>query len=209
VADLVRRARGATVIAVDTCEPDLQPAEAPAETAEVGPRSGSLPEGAAPPLRPTFAEILSAPRIILWDRPVAKEEVLRSLAARIAGEAAPEEAEALFGAIMERERLGSTFYNEGVAFPHVRLPGRAQSLIALGLTRGGVLDVATEKPIEEVFLILSPSETPDAQVHLLGLTSRAAQDRHLLQNLRSITTREEALRLILDWESPSEGQAAD
>ena len=108
---------------------------------------------------------------------------------------------------MERERQGSTFYNEGVAFPHVRLPGRAKPLIALGLTRQGVSDVAAEKPIEQVFLILTPAETPDAQVRLLGLTSRAAQDRHLLHSLRSAATPEEALRAILDWEFPGETPA--
>jgi mannitol/fructose-specific phosphotransferase system IIA component (Ntr-type) len=136
-----------------------------------------------------------------------KEEVLRSLAALIAAEGKPEDSAILFDAIMERERQGSTFYNEGVAFPHIRLPGRAKSLIALGLTRQGVSDVAAEKPIEQVFLILTPAETPDAQVRLLGLTSRAAQDRHLLQNLRSAATPEEALRAILDWEFPGETPA--
>jgi two-component system sensor histidine kinase KdpD len=73
--------------------------------------------------------------------------------------------------------------------------------VALGLTKEGVSDVATDKPIELVFLILSPAEAPETQVKLLGLTSRAAQSRHLMQALRSAMTSEEALRAIQEWEA--------
>ncbi len=61
--------------------------------------------------------------------------------------------------------------------------------------------MATDKPIEIVFLILSPAEDPDIQVKLLGLASRAAQNRHLMQALRSAVTPEEALGAIQEWET--------
>ena len=66
--------------------------------------------------------------------------------------------------------------------------------------------MATDKPIEIVFLILSPAEAPDTQVKLLGLASRAAQNRHLMQALRSVRSPEDALKIIKDWERP-EAQA--
>jgi len=66
----------------------------------------------------------------------------------------------LLNAIVEREKQGSTFFNEGAAFPHARIDGLANSVISLGLTRQGVSDEPTEKPIELVFLILSPAESP-------------------------------------------------
>jgi mannitol/fructose-specific phosphotransferase system IIA component (Ntr-type) len=109
---------------------------------------------------------------------------------------------AILDGVMKREEQGLTFFNEGVAFPHVRVEGLAAPIVALGLTRGGVTDVSTEKPVEIVFLILSPAETPDVQVQILGLVSRAGQNRHLLQRLASTQTPEEALETIRDWESP-------
>jgi mannitol/fructose-specific phosphotransferase system IIA component (Ntr-type) len=115
-----------------------------------------------------------------------------------------EDVEALIRAIMRREEQGSTFFNEGVAFPHVRIDGLAAPAIAIGLTKQGVGDVSTEKPIEIVFLILSPAQTPDAQVQILGLCSRAAQSRHLLQNLRASRTPEEAMKAICFWETGHE-----
>ena len=97
--------------------------------------------------------------------------------------------------------MGSTFLNEGVAFPHVRLQGLAAPLVSLGLTKQGVADVSTEKPVELVFLILSAAELPDQQVQVLSLAGRAAQDRHLLQSLKAVPTSAEALACIREWES--------
>ena len=89
-----------------------------------------------------------------------------------------------------------------MAFPHARINGLTTPVVALGLTRKGVSDVLTEKPIEIVFLILSPAQTPDIQVKVLGLTSRAAQNRQLLQSLKSAQTPEEVLTAIRNWETP-------
>ncbi|MCK7492034.1 MAG: PTS sugar transporter subunit IIA [Comamonadaceae bacterium] len=117
-------------------------------------------------------------------------------------EAGHEAADSLLEAIDRREAQGSTFLNEGVAFPHVRIQGLSAPFMALGLPRAGVSDVATDKPIEIVFLILTPLETPDVQVKLLGLASRAAQNRYLMQVLRSVRTPAEAIGAIRDWETP-------
>jgi two-component system, OmpR family, sensor histidine kinase KdpD len=204
VDGLIRNARGITVIVLDTCEdlpesvrpqPEIPEEESPsaAPTAGVG-----LPSAD----RPLLGLRLSARRVLIQDTAVEKEAVLRKMAAAAIRDAPGQDAEALFASIMKREAQGSTFFNEGVAFPHVRVEGLAEPVIVLGLTREGVIDVATDKPIETIFLILSPADAPDVQVRLLGLASRAAQSRHLMQKLRSVRTAEEALQAIRDWESP-------
>jgi two-component system, OmpR family, sensor histidine kinase KdpD len=126
--------------------------------------------------------------------------VLRTLTEALVKDSGVSNLEALLSNILEREEQGSTFFNEGVAFPHVRLNGLNTPVVALGLTRQGVSDVSTERPIEIVFLILSPAETPEIQVQILGLASHAAQNRHLLQSLRSAQSPQEAMRRICDWE---------
>jgi two-component system sensor histidine kinase KdpD len=72
--------------------------------------------------------------------------------------------------------------------------------VAIGLTRGGVSDVSTEKPIECVFLIFSPADIPDEQIQILGLASKAALDRQLMETLRSARTPGEAYQAIQAWE---------
>jgi mannitol/fructose-specific phosphotransferase system IIA component (Ntr-type) len=151
--------------------------------------------------------LLSSERIVIWKEPVGKEVVLRRLVERIGlgdGDYDPVE---LLNAILERERQGSTFFNEGAAFPHARIDGLASSVISLGLTRQGVLDEPTEKPVELVFLILSPAENPDEQIKILALASRASQDRHFRQNLQSCRTPEEVMTAVRDW-GWKEGQRA-
>jgi two-component system sensor histidine kinase KdpD len=138
---------------------------------------------------------------VIWETAVEKETVLKALASTLGKNAGIDAGERLFESIMEREAQGSTFFNEGVAFPHVRVEGLAAPVIAVGLTREGVIDVATDKPIEIVFLILSPAQAPDTQVKLLGLASRASQNRTLMQALRSVRTPEEAWRAMRDWEA--------
>jgi two-component system sensor histidine kinase KdpD len=203
VEDLIRNARGITVIVVDPSE--ASPAAAPLmpEFPEEGPPRAPDERAEIPPVdRPRLRLLTSPRRIVIWDRPVEKETVLRTLASIVREDAGPGPAEGVLEAVLEREAQGSTFFNEGVAFPHVRLEGLTAPLVALGLTREGIVDVATDKPVEMVFLILSPVQSPGTQVQLLGLAGRAAQNRALTRALRSVRTPEEAMRAIVDWEAP-------
>ena len=201
VEDLIAGCHNVTVIVIDTCEAPPgavrpQP-EIPEEASPVPPAGGP---GPSPADRPRLSLLTSRERIVIWETAVEKETVLRTLASTVQRGAGTEAAESMFESIMKREAQGSTFFNEGVAFPHVRVEGLAAPVIALGLIREGIIDVATDKPIEIVFLILSPAETPDIQVKLLGLASRASQNRSLMQALRSARSPEEAMRAISDWE---------
>jgi mannitol/fructose-specific phosphotransferase system IIA component (Ntr-type) len=126
------------------------------------------------------------------------------LAEAIEKDSGIDDVEALFQALKKREEQGSTFFNEGVAFPHVRFDGLTTPVVAVGLTKQGVSDVSTEIPIELVFLIFSPAQNPDTQVQILGLVSRAGQNRLLLQSLRSVQTPQEAMKVIFDWETSNE-----
>jgi len=198
VEDLIKNVKGITITVLDTCEDLPVYEQPPPEIAEEGPAAGAEALSAD---RYLLSQWLSLERIMIWDTAVDKETVLRTLASNIGNKAGIQDPEALFESIMKREAQGSTFFNEGVAFPHVRVEGLAAPVVALALTREGVIDVATDKPIEIVFLILSPAQAPETQVKLLGLASRASQNRSLMQALRSVRTPEEAIRAIRDWEA--------
>jgi two-component system sensor histidine kinase KdpD len=205
VKNLIRHAREVTLIILDTREEEPLATRPPFEISEEKPTAVILSQTAdQSPDRLVLSRLLSPRRIVTWDKPVQKEVVLRTLAETIGKDDETEDVEALIRAIMRREEQGSTFFNEGVAFPHVRTPSQTIPLVALGIIRQGISDVSTDKPIELVFLILSPAQTPDTQVQILGLASRAGQSRHLLQALRSARTPEEAIQVITDWEMPNE-----
>jgi two-component system sensor histidine kinase KdpD len=205
VNDLIKNASGVTVIVLDTHEEEPSATRYPIEKPKKRVPITTGPEPATfPPTRLELSQLLSAQRILIWDHPVLKEMVLRTLTEALAKDSGVGNLETLLSKILEREEQGSTFFNEGVAFPHVRVNGLNTPVIALGLTRQGVSDVSTDKPIEIVFLIISPAEAPEIQGQILGLASHAAQNRHLFQSLRSARSPQEAMRRICDWEAPND-----
>ena len=145
-------------------------------------------------------QLLDSQRILIWDQPVSKEMILQKLVEVAANHKEIGDPENILKEVLKREEQGSTFFNEGAAFPHARINGLSSPIVALGLPRQGVEDITTARPIEIIFLILSPSHSPDIQVKVLGLAARAAQNRQLLQTLRSASTPEEVLAAIRTWE---------
>jgi two-component system sensor histidine kinase KdpD len=201
--NLIKKALGITVIILDTSEEKPRTTMARKEVPETPPAISILSESKSPSQDQLMLNQLIAPqRIIIWDQPALKEAILQNLVKVAAKSDRIGDPETLLKEVLKREEQGSTFFNEGVAFPHARINGLTAPIVALGLTRKGVSDVLTEKPIEIVFLILSPAQTPEIQVKVLGLTSRAAQNRQLLQSLKSAQTPEEVLTVIRNWETP-------
>ena len=209
VNDLIKNASGVTVIVLDTREEEPSATRYPTEISKETLRITTEPGAAVfPPTRLKLSQLLSLQRILIWDRPVLRELVLRTLTEALAKDSGVGNLETLLSDVLDREEQGSTFFNEGVAFPHVRVKGLNTAVIALGLTRQGVSDVSTDKPIEIVFLIISSAEAPEIQGQVLGLASHAAQNRHLFQILRSVRTPEEAMRTIRDWEVTNDSKSS-
>ncbi|HYA12855.1 MAG TPA: PTS sugar transporter subunit IIA [Syntrophales bacterium] len=197
---LIHDARGVNVTVLDTQEPEAAvpiPVEAKIIQEEAVPSVSTETGGTG------LSQFISRESIVIWDTPVAKDDLLRILAEAARCSNNINQRLKGFDAIRKKEEEASTFFNEGVAFPHARIEGLKRSCVALGLTRGGVPDVVTEKPIECVFLIFSPADIPDEQLQILALASKAAQDRHLMDNMRSAKTPAEAYTAIQDWEAVS------
>lgn len=204
IADrLLQETKGVTIVVLDTRTPELVSLPPHEEIAiEELPSVPPLPS--PEPGRVTLSRFVPPGGIIISDEPVTKYDILCDLTV-----AAQKAADINFrlksiGTILEREKQGSTFLNEGVAFPHARIEGLEDAVVSIGITHGGISDVATEKPIEIVFLILSPQEDPDIQIRLLALASRAAKDRQLMERLRSASIPGEAFTAIREWEISQE-----
>ncbi len=202
---LIENASGITVVVLDTSSKRTPEERVEAEVPEPK-KPVKEPSGSAGPL--DLSSLLSSRRIVIWDRPVEKESVLRTLVEVVQKDIEVSDAEEILKAVLRREEQGSTFFNEGVAFPHARLEGISTPVVALGLTRKGVLDEPAGKHTELVFLILSPADTPSVQVNILAAVSRAAQNRQLVQSLTSVRSPEEALTIIRNWEIPKESVTA-
>jgi two-component system sensor histidine kinase KdpD len=195
---LIRDARGVSIVVLDTRQPELptQPFEEKIIQEEALSQEIISENGHG-----SLSRYLDVNSIVIWNEPVKKDNVLRSLTEAALCNKDINNRSYWLEAIIEREDKGTTFFNEGIAFPHARIEGIEHSYMSIGLTHGGISDVSTDKSIECVFLIFSPINNPDEQIHILGLASRVAQDKQLMENLNSASTPDEAYKAILIWES--------
>jgi len=200
---LIHVARGMTVVVLDTRgEEEAHPRPTPErEESDASPARST--DGSVPPAsrQPALRELISPRGIVIWNQPVRKEIALRTLVDAAVGGSGIADPASILGLVLKREEEGSTFFNEGIAFPHARVENLANPVVAMGVTRKGVEDLSLDKPVEYIFLVLTPAESPDIQVRILGILARVSRNRHLLLKIQSCRTPEEVLSAIQDWEA--------
>ncbi len=187
--ELINRSQGVTVVVVDA-DSD----EGSAEPAK------HVPTG-------TLSRLLSPQRIVIWEDAVSRSDIREQLVKVITSTTPGLDPAAVLRKLAEREEQGSTFLNEGVALPHARLENLESPQVALGLTHAGVLDAPTDRPVEVVFLLLSPSSGANVHLQLLAKVGRALQSRELRRALALAKTAPEALAAVEDFESAASGRS--
>ena len=200
---LIHNAMGMTVVVLDTREEEAaHPRPTPERGISEAPPVRTT-EGTVPPASrlPVLSNLISTRGIVIWNQPVRKELALRTLVDAAVGGRGIGDPASILGLILTREEEGSTFFNEGVAFPHARVENLENPVVAMGVTRQGVEDLSLEKPVEYIFLVLTPAESPDTQVQILGILARVSRNRHFLLKIRSCRTPEEVLSAVQDWEA--------
>jgi two-component system sensor histidine kinase KdpD len=156
---------------------------------------------AAVPLRPSarkirLSDFLSENQILIWENMALKEEVLRDLARIACGSNG--DFQEIFTRLLLREKESSTFFNEGAAFPHLRLAEDSLPKLALGILSKGIADVATMERL--VFLIVTSLRQSDIQAKLLAAASQIASNKHLIDMLLAAKNPEKVIQEIIKWE---------
>ncbi len=125
-----------------------------------------------------------------------KKQAIQDLAKRAAPLFGCEE-RALFDILMERERLGSTGIGNGVAVPHGRLPGlSAPRGFFARLEKPIDFEAVDNRPVDLIFLLLTPEGAGGDHLKALALVSRMLRDRTTCEKLRG-TDRADALYALL------------
>jgi PTS system nitrogen regulatory IIA component len=96
-----------------------------------------------------------------------------------------------------REQLGSTGFGQGVAIPHAKIEGLPQiySLFAR-LSEPVDYKAIDSRPVDLVFLLLSPPDAGAEHLKALAAISRVTRDGATLERLRGARTRD-ALAAVL------------
>lgn len=82
------------------------------------------------------------------------------------------QASALCGTIVRNEELVSTEILPGVILPHARIHGLAQPVVAVGISREGIVFPRASAPVRLIFLLVSPAENAEEHLRYLAAIAR-------------------------------------
>ena len=127
----------------------------PHDVAQAGGKIGEFIEGLAEDSM-AIDDLLTPQSVLTGVRVASKSEALTLLARQAASRTGQPERD-IFDALVERERLGSTGVGAGIAVPHARLSGLERLCgVFLRLDRAIDFDSVDDRPVDVVFLLLSP-----------------------------------------------------
>lgn len=141
--------------------------------------------------------MLSGPEAVLATvKASGKKALLAELAGKAAGLFKVDERK-LFDRLLERERLGSTGIGGGIAIPHGRLTTVTKPVGLFARLANPVdFDAIDERPVDIVFLLVTPEGAGADHLKALARVSRLLRDRGLVDKLRA-TEKAEALYALL------------
>jgi len=107
-------------------------------------------------------------------------------------------AEAIFEGLIERERLGCTGLEAGVALPRCRVDGLERCIASLiKLSEAIDFDATDREPVDLVFGLLVPSQLDDAHHADIELITGILKDPGLRSRLREATSSKQLYEALL------------
>jgi PTS system nitrogen regulatory IIA component len=129
--------------------------------------------------------------------PAGNKRALLQQLAQLAGQRLSVDSGAVLSSVLERERLGSTGFGQGVAIPH----GKVEELTNIYAFFARLSEPVDYKaidgePVDLVFLLLSPVDAGAEHLKALAAISRVVRHAPTLEKMRGARSRD-ALAAVL------------
>lgn len=135
---------------------------------------------------------------VLLDSPIDSRTALLAAAADHLGQATGVASEVILKALADREALGSTAINHGVAVPHAGLDDLPRpAAVFFRLARPIDFDAPDNNPVDLVFVAIWPNDQRSGLLATLGSFCRSLREAPMRQALRGATSPSE-VRSLLD-----------
>lgn len=143
-----------------------------------------------------IADIISKNAVLDHVQASSKRELVQSMAEKVSALSGLDE-RVVFDAVWERESLGSTGYGEGVAFPHARIEGldKVCGMFAR-LDEPVDFDSLDGKPVDLVFLLISPENSGADHLTALAALSRILKTEGSCEKLRNARSVDEIYAIL-------------
>jgi nitrogen PTS system EIIA component len=116
----------------------------------------------------------------------------------LAGQRLGTDSSTILASLNEREQLGSTGFGQGVAIPHAKIDG-LERIYGLFARLGEPVDYKAidGRPVDLVFLLLSPAGAGADHLKALAAISRITRDVATLERLRGARSRDALAALLM------------
>ena len=141
--------------------------------------------------------LLKADLVLAKQYIVSKKRILENIA-EVAANRLHCDKLAIYEAMLDREKLGSTGIGNGIAIPHCRLESANHTaVVVLSLQSAIDFDSVDKKPIDLSFALIVPPQECNQHLATLAAIAELAQSDDILSKLRAADTNE-ALFTALD-----------
>lgn len=128
----------------------------------------------------------------------SKKRLIETISHQLAANTQVITADAIFQALLERERLGSTGLGKGVAIPHARVPGINNTIGTLMTLSTPINYESTDKQdVDIVFGLLVPEESSEYHLQHLARLAALFRDEEICNTIRQTDDAEKLFDLLL------------
>lgn len=147
---------------------------------------------------------------VLLDAAVDSKAALLAAAAAHLGRTTGIASEYLLSALADREKLGSTAINRGIAVPHAGIEGlSAPAAVLFRLAHPIEFGAADNDPVDVVFVLVWPSDKRSGLLATLGGLCRTLRAEALLRDVRKAPNRAAVRQLLSEADGPATPRPAE
>lgn len=144
-----------------------------------------------------LSELLSISTIVPDLKSTSKEDVFEEMAGMITRNFPELDKNEIISALLEREKLGSTGIEYGIAVPHAKLKDINSIIIAVGRSRDGIEFQAHDGKLSNFFFVLlSPDSSAGLHLKTLGVLSRIFRNEDVRKKLMDASSAEDIYNIV-------------
>lgn len=144
-----------------------------------------------------LVELINAKNVIVPLQGSEKDAVIREMVEHLAGASYINNAEIVIKSVLDREHMGSTGLDKGIAVPHARTHEVSTLCMALGISSEGVEYNALDGEVSKLFfMILAPPDQSSQHIKILSEIAGITRDQEMLDSLIAARNVEEVLSLF-------------
>lgn len=130
----------------------------------------------------------------------SKKKAFRAIAEEVAMQIGGH-ADDLLGALLDRERIGTTGIGQGVAIPHIKIAGAERMYgVLVRLETPVDYDAIDNLPVDIIFMLLAPAESKTTQhLKMLAHISRFLKDAKTCDAIRAARESESLTAILAEW----------